>query len=123
MVGYMGKRGYRVYDIDCCGVYEVRNVTFEEGIPHGTCITTDNSTSEDPGLNLGLEQVPVIEDAPTVTDADCSIKDPDIPSVDCNDPLHDGLDLEDPIQSVDDPLPHVTHPPISPVEPVPAIQP
>ncbi|CAK5269034.1 unnamed protein product [Mycena citricolor] len=36
MVGYMGRRGYRVYDPRRMRVFEVRNVIFEEGDPHRT---------------------------------------------------------------------------------------
>src|ERR1700761_8014309 len=36
MVGYMGRRGYRVYDPARGRVFQVRNVIFEEGEPHRT---------------------------------------------------------------------------------------
>jgi hypothetical protein len=36
MVGYMGRRGYRIYDVSRARVFQVRNVIFEEGTPHRT---------------------------------------------------------------------------------------
>ncbi|CAK5276897.1 unnamed protein product [Mycena citricolor] len=47
MVGYMGRRGYRVFDPKRGKVYEVRNVIFEEGVPHrteGSKPTSDHSS-------------------------------------------------------------------------------
>jgi hypothetical protein len=47
MVGYMGRRGYRVFDTERHAVYEVINVTFEEGIPHRSQIqAADEDASE-----------------------------------------------------------------------------
>lgn len=36
MVGYMGRRGYRIYDPKRQRVFNERNVIFEEGMPHRT---------------------------------------------------------------------------------------
>jgi hypothetical protein len=36
MVGYMGRRGYRIYDPSRVRIFQVRNVIFEEGNPHRT---------------------------------------------------------------------------------------
>jgi hypothetical protein len=36
MVGYMGRRGYRIFDPERLRVFEVRNVIFEEALPHRT---------------------------------------------------------------------------------------
>jgi hypothetical protein len=42
MVGYMGWRGYRIYNLERRAVYEVRNVMFEEGLPHRSQIQAAN---------------------------------------------------------------------------------
>ncbi|CAK5283655.1 unnamed protein product [Mycena citricolor] len=53
MVGYMGRRGYRIYDPKRMKVYEVRNVIFEEGEPHRT---EGVEPSDEPGNVLQTEE-------------------------------------------------------------------
>ncbi|CAK5280773.1 unnamed protein product [Mycena citricolor] len=47
MVGYMGRRGYRIYDPKRLKVFEVRNVIFEEGDAHRTRGATGWTNGED----------------------------------------------------------------------------
>ncbi|KAF7333549.1 Retrotransposon Ty1-copia subclass [Mycena sanguinolenta] len=52
MVGYMGRRGYRVFDPARSRVYQVRDVIFEEGMPHRTRIVDpeEEPLPHDPSL-------------------------------------------------------------------------
>jgi hypothetical protein len=51
MVGYMGRRGYRIFDPERIRIFEVRNVIFEEGLPHRTRINDEEETlPQDPAL-------------------------------------------------------------------------
>lgn len=64
MVGYMGRRGYRVYDIQRRRIFQVRDVVFEEGAPHRTRINVDEGPYPDPGLYQVGEDADNIGDQP-----------------------------------------------------------
>ncbi|KAJ7701594.1 hypothetical protein B0H17DRAFT_1128367 [Mycena rosella] len=54
MVGYMGRRGYRIYDASRLRVFEVRNVIFEEAMPHRTRIPVVNNDEEPLPIDMTL---------------------------------------------------------------------
>ncbi|KAJ3830840.1 hypothetical protein F5878DRAFT_668275 [Lentinula raphanica] len=62
MVGYVGRRGYRVWDPRRKGVYPVRDVEFEEGVPRRTLQDPSVTLPEDGNVNLGTDQTDRSED-------------------------------------------------------------
>src|SRR6201996_2194586 len=85
MVGYLGCRGYRVYDPARGRIFLVRNVIFEEGEPHRT--RTEILGNDEPlphDLGIFEENVPVTaEDVPEKPIDDAPIPAPHVvqPSV------------------------------------------
>ncbi|KAJ7081537.1 hypothetical protein C8R43DRAFT_1142938 [Mycena crocata] len=66
MVGYMGHRGYRVYNTKRAWIFQVRNIIFEEGEPHRTH-PVDPEHHDEPfphDLSIFEDDMPVIPQAP-----------------------------------------------------------
>jgi hypothetical protein len=121
MVGYMGRRSYRVYDLERRAVYEVRNVTFEEGISHRIRLNIEEPEADDPGT---IFNTPDIDN-----DGLISVDIKELP--DQNEDLHPSQEQDDPADHVSPllrvpidvpmPAPNVPppHPPIIPHAQVP----
>jgi hypothetical protein len=59
MVGYMGRRRYRIYDPSCHRIFQVRNIIFEEGEPHRTCPEINgNDEPLPPDLRIFKDDIP-----------------------------------------------------------------
>jgi hypothetical protein len=84
MVGYMGRRGYRVYDHARSRVFQVRNAIFEEGAPHRTRIAVpeDEALPQDTsifeGTNVPPPGPPAL-DVPPVQPPTPLVPPPDVP--------------------------------------------
>ncbi len=73
LLGYMGRRGYWIYDPRCDGVYEVRDVIFEEGIGHCTRPTEEDPKDPPPTpqMQIGIVPAPPPQLLPLVLDPPC----------------------------------------------------
>jgi hypothetical protein len=63
MVGYLGRRGYRVYDPKRYCVFPVRNIIFEEGEPHRTRPDADEDAQLPQDLRIFEDDIPSDDEA------------------------------------------------------------